>query len=273
MWNVIGNFADIGTAVMLIIQIKGALSKPGRVKKLIAILLIVSLCLTPVFSYLGESIDVGIGIKFFVAIVIGVSIGIFRLNSYFSEYSNFTIETKVRIAGDADKTWKNTVTAKIGDTVEFQLQYRNLSSESHSDVSVRDILPKGLEYVNGSTILYNKLYPNGLKVDQNDVVKGGIIIGKYAGKTATAVGANAFVRFSAKVVDESLACGANVLINWGQVQAGATTKTVMQDNATVNVVKVCDNKEPDPTPTPDPEPTPELPFTGPESIAGGARGE
>lgn len=181
----------------------------------------------------------------------------------------FSVEEKVRIAGDADKTWKNTVTAKIGDTVEFQLQYRNLSSESHSDVSVRDILPKGLEYVNGSTILYNKLYPNGLKVDQNDVVKGGIIIGKYAGKTATAVGANAFVRFSAKVVDESLACGANVLINWGQVQAGATTKTVMQDNATVNVVKVCDNKEPDPTPTPDPEPTPELPFTGPESIAGG----
>lgn len=185
--------------------------------------------------------------------------------------TEFSVEEKVRIAGDADKTWKNTVTANIGDTVEFQIQYRNLSTESHSSVSVRDILPKSLEYVKGSTILYNKLYPNGLKVDQDDVVGDGILIGKYAGKTENSVGANAFVRFSAKVVGDNLACGANVLINWGQVQAGAVAKSVLQDYATVNVVKVCKNEpEPTPTPTPEePEPTPELPNTGPEAIAGG----
>lgn len=176
-------------------------------------------------------------------------------------YDNeFTVEEKVRIAGDTDKTWKDTVTANIGDTVEFQLQYVNTGKDGHRDVAVRDVLSKNLQYIEGSTKLYNTDYPNGGKVNQDTIITNGINIGNYA------VGANAFVRFSAKVVGDNLACGANVLTNWGQVQAG-DAKIILQDNATVNVLKVCANNKQDEEPTP--TPVDELPSTGPEAIAGG----
>lgn len=146
----------------------------------------------------------------------------------------FSVEQKVRVVGGEDKEFKYAVNANIGDTVEFQLEYRNLSTESQSNVSMRDILPPGLEYIEGSTMLYNKLYPNGLNVNHDDIVGDGIIIGRYAGKTETNVGANAFIRFCAKVVDASLENGVNELINWGQTGVG---ETVLQDYASVFVVK------------------------------------
>ena len=171
----------------------------------------------------------------------------------------FTVEKKVRIVGDSDKTWKSAVNANIGDIVEYQIQYINTSNETHNNVAIRDILPNNMKYVEGSTVLYNTDYPAGNKISIDSLVTNGILIGNYAAKS------NAFIRFRAEVVDVSLACGSNALVNWGQAQAGADKQVVLQDKATVYTVKVCENTDPEPTP----EPTPELPNTGPEAIAGG----
>lgn len=171
----------------------------------------------------------------------------------------FTVEKKVRIVGDADKTWKSAVNANIGDTVEYQIQYKNTSNETHYHVAIRDILPANMKYIAGSTQLYNTDYPKGISIDQDNLVENGILIGNYA------AGANAFIRFRAEVVNNSLACGSNALVNWGQAQAGAD-QIILQDKATVYTVRVCENT-PDPEPTPEPEE--ELPNTGPEAIAGG----
>lgn len=141
----------------------------------------------------------------------------------------FFTEIKVRVADCDDKTWRSTIDAKAGDIVEFQMQYRNISNESHRQVVVRDVLPRSLEYVEGSTVLYNANYPDGIKAVQDTITTEGVNIGNYAAS------ANAFIRFRAEVVDETLADGLNLLYNWGQVQAGSAEKVILQDDACVIV--------------------------------------
>lgn len=139
---------------------------------------------------------------------------------------DFTVETKVRLADNEDKTWYDSVEAQIGDKVEFQFQYLNTSNYNQAGVVVRDLLPSNLRYVEGSTIVYNGNHPNGVKLDTDDVINGGVNIGSYDAN------ANAYIRITAEVVDDNLACGSNTLINWAQVRVGYKT---LQDNAQVHV--------------------------------------
>ena len=154
---------------------------------------------------------------------------------------NFTVVNKVRLVDDEDKSWKDSVEAKVGDLVEFQTEYKNRSSERHPNVVIRNILPESLEYVSGSTKVYNTLHKNGVVMDSDNIIdrNGGLAIGNYAGYTDVAKddGANAYVRITARVVDKDLAYGNNMLVDWAQGQAGAKEQVVLQDYATVYVYK------------------------------------
>ena len=142
------------------------------------------------------------------------------------DYS-FALDTQVRLVGSADEPWQKEGAAEIGDTVEFQLTYENTDNFTQEDVVIRSVLPDNLEYVAGSTVLYNVNHPDGLLLDTDAVVAdSGINIGAYT------AGSNAFVRFTAKVVDEDLAWGSNTLVNWGRVSVG---ETLQQDAASVIV--------------------------------------
>ena len=156
----------------------------------------------------------------------------------------------VRIKGQ--KGWNESVKAKIGEEVEFQIEYVNLTSAQVDNVMIRDILPKNLEYVKDSTVLYNSNYQNGTKVVENTLTTTGINIGSYG------VNGNAYVRFTAKVVNNSLACGNNQLVNW----ANATVNSkVVKDDASVMVNR--DDAQCHEQPTPPTPPTPpEIPTTG-----------
>lgn len=171
--------------------------------------------------------------------------------------SEYTIDKQVRLKDGEDKTWHDSLEVKVGDKVEYQLTYQNTSDSTQENVVIRDVLPANLQYVAGSTVLYNVNHPNGLTSDTDDLVAdNGINIGAYT------AGSNAFIRFTAEVVDTDLACGSNTLVNWGRASVG---ETVLQDHAEVVINKVCE----EPTPE-DPEedlPT-ELPSTGPEAVAG-----
>lgn len=159
--------------------------------------------------------------------------------------TDYSIEKKVRLEGE--KEWKENVDAKVGDKVQFLIEYDNTSKDDvHRDVMIKDILPKNLRYVPGSTKLYNDTY-DGATVNEDNIVTTGINIGHYA------AGSNGLVVFTAEVIDNSLACGANTLVNWAQ--AGVGQKTI-QDYATVSTTKVCTETE--------------IPKTGPEALAGGA---
>lgn len=142
------------------------------------------------------------------------------------DYS-FALDTQVRLAGSADDSWQKEGDAEIGGTIEFQLTYENTDDFTQEDVVIRSVLPANLEYVSGSTVLYNVNHPNGLVLDTDAVVAdNGINIGAYT------AGSNAFVRFTAKVEDEDLAWGSNTLVNWSRASVG---ETVQQDAVSVIV--------------------------------------
>ena len=140
---------------------------------------------------------------------------------------DFIADTQVRLAGE--KTWQDTVTANVGDKVEFQIQYKNTSNKSQTHVVLRDILPPNLRYVPGSTKLMDAKYPNGATINEDVLVDdNGFLIGDYS------AGSNAYVMFTAEVVDDSLACGQNTLINKGQAYVN---DKLLEDRATVIIYK------------------------------------
>ncbi|MBR0431388.1 DUF11 domain-containing protein [Candidatus Saccharibacteria bacterium] len=157
---------------------------------------------------------------------------------------NYLVEKQVRVKGTTE--WKESVDAKVGDTVEYRIHYKNTTSAATKDVMVKDVLPKNMEYVKGTTMLYNATNPKGIARDDT-ITTTGVNIGGYAVK------GDGYVVFSAKVVDKTLVCGTNKLVNWGQVGVGKETR---QDSADVLVVKSC----------PTPPTPPEIPVTGPASI-------
>ncbi len=158
------------------------------------------------------------------------------------------VSKTVRIKGA--KGWNEAVEAKVGDEVEFQIEYVNLLNETVKDVMIRDVLPDNIAYVTDSTYLYNFNYQSGVQLSDNTIATSGVNIYSYNAK------GNAYVRFTGKIIDKSLACGSNQLVNW----ASATVKgKVYKDDASVMVKKddeTC-KKTPEPTPEPEPEPTPE----------------
>lgn len=160
----------------------------------------------------------------------------------------------VRIKGSGEK-FAEKVDAKVGDEVEFQIEYENLTADTAYNVMIRDILPDNMEYVAGSTYLYNYSYQNGLHVDQNTIATTGLNIGNYGAR------GNAYVRFTAKVTNENLVCGYNQLVNWANATVNA--KVTGKDDASVmvNQTENCLPKE-----------RKNIPSTGPAEIAGAALG-
>ena len=197
------------------------------------------------------------------------------------------VSKQVRIKGT--KTWSESVDAKIGDEVEYQIEYVNLLSEQVNNVMIRDVLPNSVKYVEDSTYLYNSNYQSGVRLKENTLTTTCINIGSYNAK------GNAYVRFTGKVVGDNMACGNNQLVNWASatVSSSSVKNAVYKDDASVMVNKndeTCKKDPDDPTPTPptptptpdDPTPTPDDPIdpgtptvivsTGPETIVTGAIG-
>lgn len=119
----------------------------------------------------------------------------------------FTLETKMRLVDDQDKSWHDgPISVQAGDQVEVQLMYANCSAGYQNDVAVWVNLPSDLEYIEGSTWLMDGQYPDGIIINENDIIDRGIIIGDFAGYNATEhaedkQGANAYLRFVAEVTD------------------------------------------------------------------------
>ena len=171
-------------------------------------------------------------------------------------FDDFKVTKQVRLAGE--KNWNETVTANVGDKVEFQIEYWNTSDKWQNGVVIRDILPPNLRYVPGSTKIKNSSHPNGAVVNEDIITTDGIQVGDYGPDS------NVYVIFTAEVVDDSLACGQNTLINWGR--ASVNGEKVQKDDARVVTTKVCED---DPTPPTPEEPKPTLPTTGPSMMVGG----
>lgn len=129
----------------------------------------------------------------------------------------FTIENQVRLAGT--KEWSKTIEAKVGDKVEFMIEYENTSDQRQAGVTIKDTMPSNLRFIEDSIKIKNSSHPNGDTVHGNSLVTNGLKIGNYG------PGANAFLMFTAEVIDEDLTEGSNTLVNWIQTGVGDTTIT------------------------------------------------
>ena len=146
---------------------------------------------------------------------------------------NIDLAKTVRNKTNGEKSWVETANAKSGDTVQFQIHAKNTGSTGIQNLVIRDILPKGLNYVAGSTKLYNTSNPKGLKVSDNVIQNSGINIGSYQPN------GDAYVRFDATVSAENSlpVCGENTLTNIAQA---SDQKIVKNDTASVKVTKKCE---------------------------------
>ena len=153
------------------------------------------------------------------------------------EKTDIDLAKTVRNKTNGEKTWTETVSAKGGDTVQFQIHAKNTGSAGIQNLVIRDILPKGLNYVAGTTKLYNTSNPKGLKVSDNIIQNSGINIGTYQAN------GDAYVRFDATVAAEKdlPVCGDNVLTNIAQA---SDQKIVKNDTASVRITKKCDTPKP-----------------------------
>ena len=149
------------------------------------------------------------------------------------EKTNIDLAKTVRNKTNGEKSWVETANAKSGDTVQFQIHAKNTGSAGFQNLVIRDILPKGLNYVAGSTKLYNTSNPKGLKVSDNVIQNSGINIGSYQPN------GDAYVRFDATVSAENSlpVCGENTLTNIAQA---SDQKIVKNDTASVKVTKKCE---------------------------------
>lgn len=138
--------------------------------------------------------------------------------------TEFLVAQEVRLADTIE--WQDTIDVKIGDTAELQIHDRNFIESLQDNVMVRAILPAELEYIPRSTRLFSDIHPNGVNIIEDDVAMDGINIGGYGPN------ANAFVRFSAKVV--ATPATKAVLKSWARV---TVNETLLQDCTAITVLK------------------------------------
>lgn len=153
----------------------------------------------------------------------------FKVKPQFAPSTTFEVAKTVSEHGKFN--WVENVNAKPGDTVDYRIKYKNTGEIQQNNVVVKDKLPANMTYVNGSSKLYNALFPNGKTLSDN-VTGVGVNIGSHAPN------ASSFVVFSAKVGpnDKLAKCEINVLKNVASVTTDYGTKT---DDANVTVNKYC----------------------------------
>lgn len=115
---------------------------------------------------------------------------------------------------------------KAGDEVTFKVRYENTGTMDQLNVVIRDTLPDKLEYIAGSTLLYNNNFLDGKSVNDDVIAEAGMNIGDYAGGNGWAE-----IVYSAKVKDNAY-CG-DTITNSALISTTDGNKTA-EANLTVN---------------------------------------
>lgn len=154
----------------------------------------------------------------------------FKVKPQFAPTNKFSLTKMVSKHGE--NKWVESYAAKPGEKVDFLLQYKNTGEVQQDDVTFRDTLPAGLNYVAGSTKYGNNRYPNGIQATDGVATSTGINVGSYL------PGAAAWTIFSATVAqnDKLPLCGPNKLVNTGKA---TTAGGSISDTAEVTVPKEC----------------------------------
>lgn len=127
---------------------------------------------------------------------------------------SFSLVKEVANVTIGDNTWKDELSGSAGpgDTVAFRLGMTNTGNTAAQNVTLKDILPAGMTFVEGTGRLYNKnTSSEGIAVPGNALVNNGYVFNNVQPGTANA---QIFV-FHAKLTD--VCSGLQTLVNKGQV--------------------------------------------------------
>jgi uncharacterized repeat protein (TIGR01451 family) len=142
---------------------------------------------------------------------------------------NFTVQKQ--ISTDSGKTWGKTATAQPGASVLYRVVYQNTGTNQQDNVLIRDMLPTGVSYIAGSSLIANSVTGGQYKSTIDGVTTTGINAGSYQPQ------GNVYYKFSAKLpTADKLQCGTNTFTNTARVTTNAGYK---EDTATVTIEKTC----------------------------------
>lgn len=173
--------------------------------------------------------------------------------------------------GDRDvknNKWVTKNSVKPSTKLDYMIRFENKGNTTLKNVIVGDNLPDYMEYIPGSTYIYNTNNPGGMAANTDNVYKGGINVGSYA------PGSTGYVVFSVKVNDKNkfAQCGVYTLKNVGVVRPEGMNE--FYNTAVTDVTLVCAQGQTPRTPeTPASTEAPaEIPSTGPADMFGAALG-
>lgn len=114
------------------------------------------------------------------------------------------------------------VEAHPGDRITFRTEFINLGSSILTNVGFHDVLPEGINYVDGTTVLYNGSHRDGLKM-KDLIHRNGFNTGEYWPR------ANAIILYEVQVVED--AAGDYLTksfcdCNQGEVVSGVTIRVI-----------------------------------------------
>lgn len=162
-----------------------------------------------------------------------------------ADHPNFTVNKEV--STDGANVYGESVNTAAGSTLDFKITYKNTGTMIQNNVTVYDVMPKGMEYIAGTTFVVTPTVPNGeFVVDK--LFDGGLNIGGFR------PGEEATITYKAKLAEseEIFPCGQTEIFNNSSIATNDGTKT---DQTRIVVVRNCTNTPP-----------PELPNTGPAEI-------
>jgi uncharacterized repeat protein (TIGR01451 family) len=186
----------------------------------------------------------------------------------------YKVNKEVRFKGQGPSDWTKSLVAKNGKTVQWSLEFTDNGNTELKQVNLVDNVPKGLNVVPGSVVLYNGNYPNGYTFPASAVQNNGrqinLNIGDYLplSNADQAKGqVSAQVIFATKIDEPE--CGSHTLTN--KVYATPQGYGAIWSTAKVKVNNAkCQTPTTPTTPSKPNKPNKptQLPNTGPGAVAG-----
>lgn len=89
------------------------------------------------------------------------------------------VNKTTRVSGSENGDWRDSITAKKSDTIDWKIEFANRGNDIAHDVTIRDTLPNGVTLVPGSIKWYDANH-NGEVLQDTALGSGGVDLGNYA---------------------------------------------------------------------------------------------
>ncbi len=134
------------------------------------------------------------------------------------------VKIRVRNNSTGYPTWNNITSINDGEQIEFQIEYKNTSEYKQNNVTISNLLPENVKYVEGTLKKHDVTNPSGININPDELfTEKGVNIGNFM------PGANTYINFIVEVIDADWSNGTKTLINEFKYKIG-TEKYIISKN-------------------------------------------